>query len=210
MPELCVVVIVDVSIPLAAGATPTMAPTSPPRATMGDLDTLRSDPEREFEAVFDGHKARLYRVAFSVLRDRSEAEEAVQETMWKAWRAWPTLREPAKAEAWLTRICLNHCFRARRRLARTRPLSSLVSGERVFVEARGSVMAASTTARPADPDLDAAFKLLPPKQRAALLLHYHYGYTVDQCAEAMECREGTVRTHLNRALAKLRQELGDD
>ena len=43
-----------------------------------------------------------------------------------------------------------------------------------------------------------------------MLLHYHYGYTIEQCGELMGCRSGTVRTHVQRALARMREELGDE
>ena len=50
----------------------------------------------------------------------------------------------------------------------------------------------------------------PRKQRAAIALNYRHGYSVDECAVFMGCRAGTVRTHLERGLAKLRKELKDD
>jgi hypothetical protein len=77
------------------------------------LDAVDRDQVDDFDTVYAAQKRRLYGIAYSVLRDAGEAEDAVQETMWRAWRSWRTLREPAKREAWLTRICLNQCFRAK-------------------------------------------------------------------------------------------------
>lgn len=151
--------------------------------------------EQEFDAYLDGHKARLWSIAYGIVRDRGEAEDAVQETMVKAWSRWDTLREPDKRDAWLTRICINHCLNSRGRLAR------IHVAELADAPARG--------AEPGDPDLDRAFRALPTKQRAAVLLHYHWGYSVEQTAELMGCRPGTARTHVQRALARLRQELTD-
>lgn len=155
--------------------------------------------EADFDAWFAGHKRRLFGLAVSVLRDRGEAEDAVAETMWKAWAKWDSVREPDKREAWVTKVCLHECFRRRRRLGRI---------EVVDVEAVGERPAA--TGGPADLDLDRAFRTLPPKQRAAVLLHYHHGYSVEQTAELMGCRPGTVRTHVQRALASLRQQLREE
>lgn len=151
--------------------------------------------EQEFDAYLAQHTARLWSIAYGILRDRGEAEDAVQETLCKAWTNWDTLREPDKRDGWLTRICINHCLTSRTKLVRLR-----------VVEPTDSP---ATGTDPADPDLDRAFRALPPKQRAAVLLHYHWGCSIEQTAELMGCRPGTARTHVQRALARLRQELSD-
>ena len=56
-------------------------------------------------------------------------------------------------------------------------------------------------------DLDRSYRKLSPKQRAALFLHYHHGYSIDECADLMTCGAGSVRTHLARALASMRKEM---
>jgi RNA polymerase sigma factor (sigma-70 family) len=58
-------------------------------------------------------------------------------------------------------------------------------------------------------DIHRAFRKLSPSQRAVITLHLYHGLTVDQCAEVVGCRPGTARSHLARAVAKLRKELGD-
>ena len=180
------------------------------------VDALTGDAgarsEAEFDAIFATQKTRLYAIAFSVLRDRGEAEDAVQETMWRAWKNWTALRDPSKREAWLTRICLNHCFRRKSKLARVHVAGQdETTGEVASPWAADPVMrSAGAGPSPVDHDLDAAFLVLPLKQRAAVLLHYHYGYTIEQCGELMGCRSGTVRTHVQRALARMREELGDE
>lgn len=57
----------------------------------------------------------------------------------------------------------------------------------------------------ADLDLARAYAQLSKQQRAAVALHYFYGYTLDECAELLGNRPGTVRSHIARALATLRQ-----
>ena len=56
-------------------------------------------------------------------------------------------------------------------------------------------------------DLDRSYRRLSPKQRAAVFLHYHHGYSIDECADLMTCGAGSVRTHLARALASMRKEM---
>lgn len=161
----------------------------------------RVGDDAAFEAVIDRHARRLFGLALSILRDAGEAEEAVQETMTKAWRGWGGLRDAANEAAWLSRICVNHCLSRRRRLLRGRSAA----------EAHGTdTSAASDALRDThDLDLDRAFRRLSVHQRGVVVLHYYHGYSLDECAQLMGCRPGTARTHLARALRRLRLEMID-
>jgi RNA polymerase sigma factor (sigma-70 family) len=159
-------------------------------------------PERPFESVAGADTGRLYWLALSILDDAGEAEDAVQETLLKAWRSWDSVAQMDRPEAWLTRVCVNHCI-DRRRLLRSRgwPPLNLTEG------------AASSPGWGNDAeslDMDRAYRRLSRKQRAAITLNYRHGYSVEECAVFMGCRPGTVRTHLKRGLATLRKELTDD
>lgn len=170
-------------------------------------DAMTSLPARSAadHAAFEGSVApearRLFGLALTILGDRGEAEDAVQETMFSAWRTWSTLREPSKLSAWLTRICVNHCIHRRRGLVRRILWSS-------------DQWLTATTAPPPTLDsrlagFDRAFRRLSPHQRAVFTLHVHHGYTLDECAGLIGCRPGTARSHLGRAVATLRKELAD-
>lgn len=152
-----------------------------------------------FEEIVRTEARRLFVVANGVLRDPDEAEDAVQETLLRAWRSWHQLRDEERRRAWLTRICINHCLRRREGLLRRwLPLP----GDVERLEAR--------PLDAADPDLDRACRRLSARQRAVITLHYRFGYSLDECAEMLGSRPGTVRSHLNRALTALRRELGDE
>lgn len=148
-----------------------------------------------FEATIQREAPRLWRLAFVILRDAADAEDAVQETAVKAWRHWDPGRE--NPQPWITRICVNHCLDSRRWLRRRRGHVQLPD------------LATAPTAAGSDPDLARAYEALSTRQRAVIALHYHYGHTLDECARLMGCRPGTARSHLARALATLRSELDD-
>jgi RNA polymerase sigma-70 factor (ECF subfamily) len=158
--------------------------------------------ERAFAAVVVADIRRLYSLAFSILDDAGEAEDAVQETLLKAWQAWESLSQMDRQAAWLTRVCVNHCI-SRRRTLRSRgwPLPGLLDrADPVSSEGYDAQRI----------DMDRAYRRLSNKQRAAITLNYRHGYSVDECAAFMGCRPGTVRTHLERGLATLRKELKRD
>lgn len=159
-------------------------------------------PDPTFEAVAVPDARRLYSLALSILRDQGEAEDAVQETLLKAWRSWTALSGMERPAAWLTRVCVNYCLN-RRRLLRSRGWPHLGLSEGTEPQRAGGARAESL-------DISRAYKRLSTRQRAAITLNYRYGYSVEECAVLMGCRPGTVRTHLERGLAALRKELNDD
>ena len=152
-----------------------------------------------FEAVLRREARRLFGIAYSILRDPHEAEDALQEVMVRAWKSWAKTEAHDDPGPWLTRICVNQCINRgsalRLRRSRSAALDATVAGA-VPVES--------------DPRLATAYERLSRQQRAVVLLHYHHGYSLDECAGLMGCRPGTARSHLNRALSALREVLGDD
>jgi RNA polymerase sigma factor (sigma-70 family) len=165
------------------------------------MTTSESLHELAFEALVATDARRLYTLALSILRDEGEAEDAVQETLFKAWRSWPSISESDHLPRWLTRVCVNHCTSMRRHLrARGWPPLELFEATR----------SSGGQSSPADLiDVDRAYRRLSIRQRAAITLNYRYGYSVEESAGFMGCRPGTVRTHVARGLASLRKELGD-
>lgn len=157
----------------------------------------------EFESTFRREERRLFGIAFSILGDPLEAEDALQETCLLAWRSWNRLAQPDRAAAWLTTICVRHCIRRRRLLSRTRWRT---------VAEHPELAAAADHLRYDGHyiDLDRAYRTLSPRQRAVVTLHYQHGHPVPACAAIIGCSTGAASSHLARALTKLRKELADD
>ena len=160
------------------------------------------DQVADFEATFRREERRLFSIAFSILRNPLEAEEAMQDTSLQAWRSWNRLEQPEKAGAWLTTICVRQCMARRRWLNALRWRTSSDHGE---------LMAASDHLHYDGRyvDLDRAYRTLSTRQRAVITLHYQHGHSLPACASMMGCSTGAATSHLSRALAKLRKELGD-
>jgi RNA polymerase sigma factor (sigma-70 family) len=158
-----------------------------------------ADAESSFDALLSAEARRLYGIAYSILRDHSEAEDALQEAMLKAWKSWDRVRDEAARPTWLARICVNHCIN-RRSWLRLRPGRAAHVDDAAAPDPRfeGRMV-----------DLDRSYRRLSPRQRAAIFLHYHHGYSIDECAELMSCGAGSVRTHLARALASMRKEMAN-
>jgi RNA polymerase sigma factor (sigma-70 family) len=161
-------------------------------ATLGDLPA----PPDSIEELARTQVTALLRLASSILGDHAEAEDAVQDALLQAWKSWGQLRQPERRSAWLTQICVRRCLRIRVGLIRRRadgPDSDI---------ATQAVATEQTWA-----DWDASFRRLSRQQRAVVILHYQYQFTLDEAAAMMGCRPGSARRHLSRALVRLRKEI---
>jgi RNA polymerase sigma-70 factor (ECF subfamily) len=158
---------------------------------------------RTFAAAFEAEQRRLFSIAFSILRDPGEAQDAVQETGLLGWRRWASLRDESKSAAWLAQVCVNLCLDRRRRLMR-----------RVFVDDAARALREAADEHLTDGgryiDIDRAYAKLSVRQRAVITLHYQHGYTLIECADLMGCSAGAVSQHLARGLKRLRRELNDE
>ena len=151
----------------------------------------------DFEHAVRSEGPRLFGLSLAVLGRPELAEETVQETFERAWRVWPTLDDPDKRRAWLARVCVNRSLDVRRYLARRLRLAFAREADH------------PTTTTEFGLDLGRAMGHLSRRQRAIIGLHYACGYSLDECAAMIGCQPGTARSHLARALATLRVELGD-
>ncbi|MET9341445.1 SigE family RNA polymerase sigma factor [Nonomuraea sp. NPDC003804] len=138
----------------------------------------------------------LLRLAYLSCGSREEAEDVLQTALERAYRSWHRLRKDVDPEPYVRRIIVNTAInRARRRaVLRFIPMGTLpevpVAGADAGVELR-QVLADG-------------LRLLPPRQRAVVVLRYWEDLTEAQTAETLGCAVGTVKSQTAKALAKLR------
>jgi RNA polymerase sigma-70 factor (ECF subfamily) len=157
---------------------------------------------------------RLFRTAWSILKDRSEAEEAVQDGYLKAFDAIGTFAGRSSLSTWLTRIVVNEALSRR---SRAQKRARLLNQESVLVleEYREKLMAGSITQSPEKALmrrqiaklLEMAIARLPDTFRPVFVLREIEGLSVEDTAEALQIPEETVKTRLFRARRRLQKEL---
>ncbi|HET9111666.1 MAG TPA: RNA polymerase sigma factor [Ktedonobacterales bacterium] len=162
----------------------------------------------EFSALIDAHATTLTRIA-AALVGVSDAEDAAQEAIVRAWRAWPELRERTAARAWLISITINVCrdwlrgrFGARRRL--TEPLMGDGDEPRAIAQLDADPGASDHAAAL---DLRHAITTLDEDLRVIVALRYYSGLDSTTIGAALGMPAATVRTKLRRALGLLRERL---
>jgi RNA polymerase sigma-70 factor, ECF subfamily len=152
----------------------------------------------EAESVLRLAAPRLLAIAAVIVGSVAEAEDVLQDVMIAAWRAWDRIHAPARRDAWLTRICVRESVHHGQKLR-----SRWLHEDNIDLRRSGS-----PPTQP-DADWDGAFAVLSRQQRAVVVLHFYYGYTLDECSRLMGCRPGSARQHLARALRHLREVMND-
>jgi RNA polymerase sigma-70 factor, ECF subfamily len=163
------------------------------RAAKGDHDA--------FAALARAVLPRLSGVAQLILRDRELARDATQDTLIRAWRDLPGLRDPDRFDAWLHRLAVRtslNLIRHRRR----RPIEVEITPLDVPSVPDESGLVADREA------LDDCLRRLAPEWRAIVILHFYLGLSLPETAHALGLPVGTVKSRLHRSLATMREAIG--
>ena len=165
------------------------------RAQKGDHDA--------FSELAGAAISRLDASAWLILRDPDRAKDAVQNTLVRAWRDLPTLRDPDRFDAWLHRMLVNACIDEARRLRRHRFDVELTN---LHAPAAAGIESAI-----ADRDqLERGFLRLEPEMRAVIVLHHYLDLPLPTVATTLGIPLGTAKSRLHRALGLMRAALEAD
>jgi RNA polymerase sigma-70 factor (ECF subfamily) len=164
-------------------------------ATVESADVL-------FARMSDTALTRCYSLAGYLLGDASDAQDATQDALARAWRARGMLRAGEAFDGWLDRILVNTCMDRMRRRKLIR-----------FVE-----IDAGEGLHDADPfrdflardEIGRALTVLTPEQRVVVVLRFWRDLPVDEIARRLDCPPGTVKSRLNHAMTALRKRMERD
>ena len=198
------------------------------KCKMGAMAAVLADSQKtvqritgvdDFEAWMRAEQRRIFTICYRLLSDRDECNSAVQDVFLKAYyaldrqdeaNAATLVRDPAK---WLTRIAINTC------LDRLRSKRLQFWRRRPAAEDESAIL--STTASNApnserralsieiDGRISAALESLSGRQRAVFTLRHYSDHSLEEIAGILDLDLATVKTHMSRALEKLRGELKD-
>jgi len=143
---------------------------------------------------------RLWAVAIRTLGDPEEAADALQDAMISAFRRASSFRGDSAVTTRLHRIVVNACLDRMRRRA-VRPVTS--AGDEEALDAQLAHDPDPARASDTRLDVNAALRILPVPQRAALVVVDMLGYSVDDAAAILETSPGTIKSRCARARARL-------
>ncbi|MFC7501442.1 SigE family RNA polymerase sigma factor [Nocardioides sp. GCM10030258] len=160
--------------------------------TTGHPDPLR----HSFEEYVTARWAALYCTAHLLTGDRTAAEDLLQTTLIKVLAQWPRVRRADSPDAYVRKMLLNEMLGERRKSGRRAQKAHLVP---VPDPPADPAVASSTRL-----DLWAQVQVLPPRQRAVLVLRYYEDLSEAQIADVLGVSTGTVKSQASLALRTLR------
>lgn len=150
-----------------------------------------------FDEIVNRYQARLFRFSYRMLRDQAEAEDAVQETFVRVYRALPAYRPDGFFSSWIYRIALNEC---RRRLRMRRPTVPLEFSTQA---ATGPGPEQTVLAGERNRQLREAVESLPEHYRLVMMLFYFEEMSVEQIARMLDVTVSAVKVRLHRGRGRL-------
>jgi RNA polymerase sigma-70 factor (ECF subfamily) len=178
----------------------------------GLVAAARAGDERAFVELTSPHRRALHAHCYRLLGSVHDADDALQETLLRAWRGIERFEPRAQVSAWLYRIATNACLRMLERRGRTpAPVDIYLEpypdhGSVPIAPACAEPEAAAETREAVGLAFIAAMQLLPPKQRAVLVLRDVLDWSAREVAEATGGSVAAVNSALQRARARVAQE----
>jgi len=183
------------------------------------LKAFRSGDDTAFDALIGMYSAKLYKVAYALLGSRQDAEEVVQDTFLRAYRALRTFRGESSLETWLHRITLNlarNKYQWNRRRGEGLNVS-LTAGDDSDGES-GAENEQDVPDRRMEPDvvleqdeigtnIMKALNSLPDNLRETMVLRHVNDMPYELIAQRLDCKVGTVKSRLSRGREMLRDYL---
>ena len=155
-----------------------------------------------YAALMARYRDGFGRYAYHMLGNREDAQEAMQDSFVRAYRALKDCREPDRFSAWLFRIVVNRCRTMRRRLLRHRPFDAELPDEVPTIDRAPAAFEWRE-------EISRALARLRPHYREAFLLRYVEGLDYAEMAKMTGAREPALRMRVKRAGDQLRELLRD-
>ena len=169
------------------------------RAETQLLQRAQSGEREAIQILVGRHRERVLNLAFSLLRDRAEAEDAAQEIFLRAFGKLPGFRGESEFSTWLYRLALNFCLERCRVQARRDELLEACD----LLPTNGENIARRVEMRE---QLHCALDGLSEPLRLALILREWQGLSYQEIAEVLRLPVGTVRSRLHQARQKFQQK----
>ncbi|AET69091.1 RNA polymerase sigma factor, sigma-70 family [Desulfosporosinus orientis DSM 765] len=167
----------------------------------------RGDAEAFYE-LLKPYKNQLYRIAYRYLQSEQDALEAIQETIFRAYRGVSKLKRPEYFQTWLIRILMNVCSDELKR-RKVQPASFNEEIRQECAAAADDSNEPDSKIRLQRLDINMALDRLDLMHRQVIELKYFEDLTIREIAFILERPEGTIKTWLTQSYKQLKKYLGE-
>ena len=170
-------------------------------------ESASAELERAFTEIVEQYSDLAYSVAFRMLRNAEDAEDAVQEAYISAYKSLPNFKGQSKLSTWLYRIVVNACLmKIRKDKSRAKYLSEKAFDDALVYDWKNDPEEAAVNSELRS-ILESGLDLLSPDLRAALVLRDIQGLSTEEAAEVLEISIASLKSRLHRARIQLRKHL---
>ncbi|HEX7568848.1 MAG TPA: sigma-70 family RNA polymerase sigma factor [Anaerolineaceae bacterium] len=181
---------------------------------MISLENLKAGDREAFARLVDETSGHIYRVALQILGDEQDAEDVLQETYIKAFRALPDFEGRSSLTTWLYRIAVNEALMMVRKrksqaisVEESNSFDAEAESDRMEIVDWCCLPEGELLSSESRRFLDRAVQALPANLRVVFVMRDLEGLSIQDTAEALGLSENNVKTRLLRARLRLRQEL---
>ncbi|MFJ3390266.1 MULTISPECIES: sigma-70 family RNA polymerase sigma factor [unclassified Lysinibacillus] len=164
------------------------------------VKSAKKGDDEAFEQLIVLMREKLYRTAYSYVRNEQDALDIYQESIYKAYTTLKTLKNPSSFPGWIVKIVTFKSIDFIRKDSR-----KFTSGDAAFfAEIAGNQNMENVTY---SVDLKEAIETLDDKYKTILWLRFYHDFSVKEIAKMLGCPEGTVKSYINRAKKELKPVL---
>ena len=180
---------------------------APSMTQMADTSAISHDSELDISQIVEDYADFAYNVAYRMLRNVEDAEDAVQEAFISAYRAFDRFKGQSKVSTWLYRIVVNACLmKIRKEKSRANYLVETGYNDDIFKDWGNNPEQAAIDGELRDV-VEGGLERLSPDLRAAIVLRDVQGVSTEEGAEAMGLSISAFKSRLHRARLLLRQHI---
>ena len=158
------------------------------------MSIFKSFSGHTFEILIKHEQEKLYKVAYSYVKNEQDALDIVQEAIIKGYKSFHKLQDIHYFSTWMTRILINTAIDF------IRKTKDVILLEPDWVDTGLNEENAAIMAM----DFEQIFTKLKPQQKTLLLLRFYYGYSISDISEIMDKPEGTIKSQLHRTLYQVK------
>lgn len=168
------------------------------------MEVVRSQPE-QIAQLYDTYGDMLFRLAYSIMLNQADAEDAVQDIFIKIIGKIPEFASSSQEKAWITKVLANHC----KDMLRKRKLRFYTPLEEVL-EKSGHGLSVPGPEDNGGTELFQMVLSLGEKYREPLILHYFEGFSIEEVSEILSIGQSAVKMRLSRGREMIRKKMEEE
>lgn len=153
--------------------------------------------KEEFVKLIDENKLSMYKLAKSILKNDSQAEDALSESILKAYKNKDKIKDVNNFKLWIMKILANECYNLIRKNKRFELIDNLESLNLIHMDKSSN-------------NLKEIVEKLNKEYSSVIVLYYYEDMSIKQISDILNIPEGTVKSRLSRAKSKLRVLLNNE